>query len=123
MIVRDEGSAIGIESIQRPCRDCRMQGRIHRMTDFVHLRLHTEYSIVDGLVRVKPLMERVAALGMPAVGLTDVCNFYALIQLSRAAFAAGLQPIVGVDLLLPDADHPALARPRCLLANILGLRN
>ena len=87
------------------------------MTDFVHLRLHTEYSIVDGLVRVKPLMERVAALGMPAVGVTDVCNFYALIKLYRAAFAAGIQPIVGVDLMVLDADDPDRAWPLCLLTN------
>jgi len=94
------------------------------MTDFVHLRLHTEYSIVDSLVRVKPLMERVAALGMPAVAVTDVCNFYGLIKLYRAAFAAGVQPIVGVDLKVLDADDPDRAWPLCLLAmNLQGYRN
>jgi DNA polymerase-3 subunit alpha len=59
------------------------------MTDFVHLRLHTEFSLVDGLVRIKPLVARVAELGMPAVAVTDLCNFYGLIKFRKAAFAAG----------------------------------
>ena len=94
------------------------------MTDFVHLRLHTEYSIVDGLVRVKPLVERVAALGMPAVAVTDVSNFYGLIKMYKAAFGAGVQPIFGVDLKVLDADDPDRAWPLCLLAmNLAGYRN
>ena len=94
------------------------------MTDFVHLRLHTEYSLVDGLVRVKPLMERVAALGMPAVAVTDVSNFYGLIKIYKAAFSAGVQPIIGVDLQILDADDPERAWPLCLLAmDLQGYRN
>ncbi|MFU8765359.1 MAG: PHP domain-containing protein, partial [Haliea sp.] len=86
------------------------------MTDFVHLRLHTEYSLVDGLVRVKPLVERVAALGMAAVAVTDVCNFYALVKVYKAAFSAGVKPIFGVDLRILDEDDPERAYPLCLLA-------
>ncbi len=86
------------------------------MTDFVHLRLHTEYSLVDGLVRVKPLVQRVAELGMPAVAVTDVSNFYGLIKMYQAAFGAGVQPIIGVDLMVLDADDPDRAWPLCLLA-------
>jgi len=94
------------------------------MTDFVHLRLHTEYSLVDGLVRIKPLVGRVAELGMPAVAVTDICNFYALIKFHKAAFAAGVQPIFGVDLLVMDADDPERAYPLCLLAmNQTGYHN
>ena len=94
------------------------------MTDFVHLRLHTQYSLVDGLVRVKPLVDRVAELGMPAVAITDVCNFYGLIKTYKAAFAAGVQPIFGVDLLVMDADDPERAWPICLLAmNQQGYQN
>ncbi len=94
------------------------------MTDFVHLRLHTEYSLVDGLVRIKPLVARVAELGMPAVAVTDVCNFYALIKFHKAAFAAGVQPIFGVDLMVMDADDPERAYPLCLLAmNQTGYHN
>ena len=72
------------------------------MTQFVHLRLHTEYSIVDGLVRLKPLMNRVAELGMPAVGITDFTNFYGLVKAYKAAFATGVQPIFGSDFRAPS---------------------
>ena len=94
------------------------------MTSFVHLRLHSEYSIVDGLVRLKPLMSQVAALGMPAVAVTDFCNFYGLVKAHKAAFAAGVQPIFGVDLKVMDANDPERAYPLCLLAmNEQGYKN
>ncbi|RLA50784.1 MAG: DNA polymerase III subunit alpha, partial [Gammaproteobacteria bacterium] len=94
------------------------------MPDFVHLRLHTEYSLVDGLVRVKPLVNRVAELGMPAVAVTDVCNFYGLIKVYKAACGAGVQPIFGVDLMVLAADDPERAWPICLLAmNQQGYHN
>jgi DNA polymerase III subunit alpha len=94
------------------------------MTDFVHLRLHTEFSLVDGLVRIKPLVKQVAELGMPAVAVTDVCNFYGLIKFRKAAFAAGVQPIFGVDLRVMEADDPERAYPLCLLAmNRAGYHN
>ena len=94
------------------------------MTDFVHLRLHTEYSLVDGLVRIKPLVGRVAELGMPAVAVTDICNFYGLIKFRKAAYAAGVQPIFGVDLMVMELDDPERAYPLCLLAmNQTGYRN
>lgn len=64
---------------------------------FVHLRLHTEYSLVDGLVRIKPLIRQVAAANMPAVAVTDVSNLFALIKFYKAALTAGIKPIVGVE--------------------------
>ena len=94
------------------------------MTSFVHLRLHSEFSIVDGLVRLKPLMSRVAELGMPAVAVTDFCNFYGLVKAHKAAFGAGVQPIFGVDLKVMDAADPERAYPLCLLAmNERGYKN
>tara|TARA_R110002072_G_scaffold1815_8_gene15334 strand:- start:16790 stop:20284 length:3495 start_codon:yes stop_codon:yes gene_type:complete len=94
------------------------------MTNFVHLRVHTEYSLIDGLVRLKPLIARVAELGMPAVAVTDICNFYGLIKFYKAAFAAGVQPIFGVDLMVMEADDPERAYPICLLAmDQTGYRN
>ena len=44
--------------------------------DFVHLRVHTEYSLVNGTVRIKPLVKTVAKAGMPAVAVTDQCNLF-----------------------------------------------
>jgi len=94
------------------------------MTAFVHLRLHTEYSLVDGLVRIKPLMKQVAEMGMPAVGVTDVCNFYGLVKAYKAAFNTGVQPIFGADLMVQEADDPEKAYSLCLLAmNKKGYHN
>ncbi|MBK1646738.1 DNA polymerase III subunit alpha [Thiocapsa imhoffii] len=73
---------------------------------FVHLHLHSEYSLVDGLVRVKPLVKRVAELGMPAVAITDQCNLFALVRFYKAAMAAGVKPIVGADLWVRNPDDP-----------------
>ncbi len=73
---------------------------------FVHLRLHTEYSLIDSVVRVPELMDAVAAARMPAVALTDQNNLFAMIKFYRAALARGVQPIIGVDLLLREPDEP-----------------
>ena len=94
------------------------------MTGFVHLRLHTEYSLVDGLVRIGPLVKRVAELEMPAVAVTDVTNFYGLIKFHKAAFAAGIKPIFGVDLRLRDDEDGDRSYPISLLAmNAAGYHN
>ena len=72
--------------------------------EFVHLRLHSEYSLVDGLVRIKPLTKKVAEIGMPAVALTDFNNFFGLVKFYKAAQAVGVKPILGADLLVLDED-------------------
>jgi DNA polymerase-3 subunit alpha len=75
-------------------------------TPFVHLHLHTEYSLVDGTVRIKPLMEKARDLGMPAVAMTDQHNLFALVKFYRAAEATGIKPIIGADVLLRNPDDP-----------------
>ncbi|MBT8048607.1 MAG: DNA polymerase III subunit alpha [Xanthomonadales bacterium] len=75
-------------------------------TPFVHLHLHTEYSMVDGTVRIKPLIEKAAALGMPAIAVTDQHNLFALVKFYRAAEAAGIKPIIGADVMLRSAEDP-----------------
>jgi DNA polymerase-3 subunit alpha len=70
----------------------------------VHLHLHTEFSIVDGTVRIRQLMERCAQLGMPAVALTDQGNLFALIKFYKQAIKAGIKPIIGVELQVHDPD-------------------
>ncbi len=67
---------------------------------FVHLRLHTEYSLVDGVVRIKPLAKAVAEAGMPACAVTDQSNLFSMVKFYRAAQGAGIKPLVGVDLWL-----------------------
>jgi len=75
-------------------------------TSFIHLHLHTEYSLVDGTVRIKPLVENARDLGMPAVAITDQHNLFALVKFYRAAEAAGIKPIIGSDVLLRHPDAP-----------------
>ena len=75
---------------------------------FVHLRVHSEFSLVDGLVRVKELVKAAAQHGMPAVGLTDQTNFYALVKFYKAALGAGVKPICGVDFFVVDDENPDL---------------
>ena len=86
------------------------------MSDFVHLRLHTEFSLVDGLVRIPPLLRRVVEAGMPAVAITDANNFYGLIKAYKAAEAAGVKLLVGVDLWVEEPSDPERPRPLSLLA-------
>lgn len=74
--------------------------------NFVHLRLHSEYSLVDSTIRIKSLMKSVAKAQMPSVAITDQMNFYALVKFYNAAIGAGIKPIFGVDVLLRE-DHDA----------------
>ncbi len=76
---------------------------------FVHLRLHSEYSLEDGMVRVSELVARAAELGMPAVAVTDWHNLFALVKFYRAAIARGIKPIAGADLRLSAGDESAAA--------------
>jgi DNA polymerase-3 subunit alpha len=91
---------------------------------FVHLRLHTEYSLVDSVVRVEELVEAVLAAEMPAVALTDQNNLFAMVKLYRAALARGIKPIVGVDLLVREPGERALpSRLTLLCQSEIGYRN
>ncbi|MGH8231531.1 MAG: DNA polymerase III subunit alpha, partial [Steroidobacteraceae bacterium] len=91
---------------------------------FVHLRLHTEYSLIDSVVRVPELMDAVRAEGMPAVALTDQCNLFAMVKFYRAALERGVQPIIGVDLLLREAQEKlGPSRLTLLCQNLDGYRN
>jgi DNA polymerase-3 subunit alpha len=91
---------------------------------FVHLRVHSEYSLVDGLVRVKPLVKQVAETGMPAVALTDQSNLFALVRFYQAALAAGVKPIAGVDLWIRNPeDINTPFRLVLLVQNQVGYNN
>jgi len=72
--------------------------------DFVHLRMHSEFSMVDGICRINPTLDRIAELKMPAVAFTDHINFCGLIKFYKKCRASGVKPIVGVDLLINEQD-------------------
>ena len=91
---------------------------------FVHLRLHTEYSLVDGLVRIKPLVKALTAMNMPAVAVTDQNNMCSLVKFYKNAMGAGIKPICGADLWLANKDPDApLSRLSLLVMNAQGYRN
>jgi DNA polymerase-3 subunit alpha len=76
---------------------------------FVHLRLHSEYSVSDGIVRIEEAVERARTDGMPALALTDAANLFGMVKFYGAARAAGVKPIVGADCWLQnetDRDKP-----------------
>ncbi|HWJ35114.1 MAG TPA: DNA polymerase III subunit alpha [Steroidobacteraceae bacterium] len=75
------------------------------MNQFVHLRLHTEYSLLDGIVRVPELMTAVAAAGMPAVALTDQSNLFAMVKFYKEAQGAGVKPLIGVDAWIREGQR------------------
>ena len=72
------------------------------MTSFVHLHLHTEYSLLDGFCRIDPLMDRVEELGMKAVAMTDHGNMFATIQFYKAAKKRGIKPIIGCEVYVAE---------------------
>ena len=90
---------------------------------FVHLRVHSEYSVVDGTVRLPDLVSRALAHGQPAVALTDLSNLFGLIKFYKSARPAGIKPIVGCDVWVTneeDRDKPF--RSLLLVSNEAGYR-
>jgi DNA polymerase-3 subunit alpha len=86
---------------------------------FAHLRVHTEFSIADGIVRIEAAVARAAADGMGALAITDLANLFGMVKFYKAARAAGVKPIVGCDAWIEnesDREKPArlllLARSR-----------
>ncbi len=73
------------------------------MNSFVHLRVHTEYSLVDSLVRVDALVDAVADRRMPACAITDQGNVSALVKFYKPALARGVKPIVGADVWIAES--------------------
>ena len=91
---------------------------------FVHLRVHTEYSLVDGIVRVPRLMHSVAAAGMGAVALTDHGNLFAMVKFHREAEKRGIKPVIGADLWLrEEGERSEPSRLTLLAQNTAGFRN
>src|SRR5437762_1546991 len=78
---------------------------------FVHLRMHSEYSVSDGIVRIDDAVRRAAEDGMPALALTDAANMFGMVKFYGAARAAGVKPVLGADCWVQnDADRDKPAR-------------
>src|SRR5581483_5122444 len=79
---------------------------------FVHLRLHSEYSIADGIVRLDDACAAAAGDAMPALAITDLANLFGMVKFYQAARGKGLKPIVGCDVWISnesDRERPARA--------------
>ncbi len=91
---------------------------------FVHLRLHTEYSLLDSVVRIPELVAAVSAAGMPAVAVTDQNNLFAMVKFYREALKNGVKPLIGVDLLVrEEGERAAPSRLSLLCQTPEGYRN
>ena len=76
---------------------------------FIHLRVHSDFSMMDGLNKVKPILGKVAALGMPAVAITDQMNMCGLVKFYSEAHNLGIKPIIGTDFWVTNevfGDEP-----------------
>ncbi|WP_323012602.1 DNA polymerase III subunit alpha [Castellaniella sp.] len=76
---------------------------------FVHLRSHSEFSVVDGIARIPDLINQAKAFGQPAMAITDLCNLFGWVKFYKTARKAGIKPIVGADVWLEntqDVDKP-----------------
>ena len=71
---------------------------------FVHLGIHSEYSITDSIVRIKPLIKAAAADNQSALALTDLSNLYATVKFYRACLGAGIKPIIGSEIIMDNED-------------------
>ncbi|MCE0494397.1 DNA polymerase III subunit alpha [Vibrio salinus] len=91
---------------------------------FIHLKMHSDFSMVDGLSKVPPLVNKVAEMGMPAMALTDFTNLCGLVKFYGAAHKNGIKPIVGADFLVQSEEFgEELTRLTILAANNVGYKH
>ena len=92
---------------------------------FIHLRLHSEFSLIDSLIRINPLMQALKQQSLPAVALTDQSNICATIKFYKAAQMAGIKPICGCDIWLSgNSGAPeSVTRMTLLAMNKVGYSN
>src|SRR5205085_592437 len=98
---------------------------------FVHLHLHTEYSLLDGAIRMRELMRKAAEFKMPAVAVTDHGNLFGAIEFYQEATRAGIKPIIGCEAYIAPRSHKEKANSMresayhftLLAENEIGYRN
>ncbi|CAL1329166.1 DNA polymerase III subunit alpha [Candidatus Providencia siddallii] len=69
---------------------------------FIHLRVHTDYSIINGLIKIKTLIKKTIDMKMPSIAITDFSNFFGLIKFYNESYNSGIKPIIGVDFNVED---------------------
>jgi DNA polymerase-3 subunit alpha len=78
---------------------------MHQHSDYVPLHLHTEYSLLDGAIRIKELVEQANAFRMPAVAITDHGNLFGAVEFYRLATKAGIKPIIGCEVYVAPGSR------------------
>lgn len=73
---------------------------------FVHLRVHTEYSLVDGVAKIKSFIKKIAEMGFAALAVTEHSNLFSLVKFYKGAMGVGVKPIAGADVLIFNPDEP-----------------
>ncbi len=84
--------------------------------EFIHLRVHSEFSLVDGIVKIKPFVKKLAELNMPAAALTENSNLFSLVKFYRASQGAGIKGIVGADVNIENPENRDVPFRMTLLA-------
>ncbi|MBU2896506.1 DNA polymerase III subunit alpha [Vibrio hepatarius] len=91
---------------------------------FIHLRVHSDFSMIDGLSKVSPLVKEVAKMGMPAVALTDFTNLCGLVKFYTTAHGCGVKPIIGADFVMQSVEFgEELTRLTILASDNQGYKN
>ncbi|MDB6096225.1 MAG: dnaE [Francisellaceae bacterium] len=91
---------------------------------FIHLHLHSEYSLQDGIIRIPELINKVIDYKMPAVAITDISNLFAMLKFYQQALSAGIKPIIGSEVWVENEHDPNNHFKLILLCqNTLGYRN
>ena len=75
------------------------------MPNFVHLHGHTEYSLLDGISKIKKLVKKVKEMGMPAIAVTDHGVMYGVIEFYKACLEAEIKPIIGCEVYVAKRSH------------------
>src|ERR1700709_221281 len=84
-----------------------------RGASFVHLHNHTEYSMLDGAAKIRPMLAEAQRLEMPAIGMTDHGNMFGASEFYNGATGAGIKPIIGVEAYIaPGSRFATRRRPR-----------
>ena len=101
------------------------------MSPFVHLHVHTHYSLLDGAIRLDPLLERVSGFGMDAVAITDHGTMFGVVEFYQKAVNTGIKPIIGCECYIAprrhtdktSMDHKGLTHIILLAENQEGYQN
>lgn len=93
------------------------------MSNFVHLHLRTEYSVLDSIISIDPLCSAVKKQGMPAVAMTDICNLFGMVKFYQSTMQQGIKPIIGSEIWINAEDKLPAHKLILLCQNVEGYQN